>query len=107
MEEAVIEALPFVDDRFRNSEKVNGTFLSILSDGNGVDDLLRKMHELGLLSRYIPEFSGVEGKVHYDLYHVHPVDIHSIIAVGELRKLREGHYQTTGPEAPTKRRSSR
>ncbi|MGZ3538039.1 MAG: [protein-PII] uridylyltransferase [Thermodesulfobacteriota bacterium] len=97
MEEAVIEALPFVDDRFRNSEKVNGTFLSILSDGNGVDDLLRKMHELGLLSRYIPEFSGVEGKVHYDLYHVHPVDIHSIIAVGELRKLREGHYQRDYP----------
>jgi [protein-PII] uridylyltransferase len=97
MEEAVIEALPFVDDCFRTSQKVNRTFLSILSDGRRVDDLLRKMHELGLLSRYIPEFSGVEGKVHYDLYHVHPVDIHSILAVGELRRLREGHYQRDYP----------
>jgi len=97
MEEAVIEALPFVDDCFRNSQKVNRTFLSILSDGQSVDDLLRKMHELGLLSRYIPEFSAVEGKVHYDLYHVHPVDIHSILAVRELRKLREGHYQRDYP----------
>jgi [protein-PII] uridylyltransferase len=97
MEEAVIEALPFVDDCFRNSEKVNQTFLSILRNGQRVDDLLGKMHELGLLSRYIPEFSEVQGKVHYDLYHVHPVDIHCILAVGELRKLREGHYQRDYP----------
>jgi [protein-PII] uridylyltransferase len=55
------------------------------------------MHELGLLSRYIPEFSEIEGKVHYDLYHVHPVDIHSILAVEELGKLRGGLYQQEYP----------
>jgi [protein-PII] uridylyltransferase len=92
-EEAVIEALPFVDDLFRNSEKVNRTFLSILKKGKGVETILKKMHELGFLSRYIPEFSEIEGKVHYDLYHVHPVDIHSIQAVEELRKLKDGHYE--------------
>ncbi len=97
MEEAIIETLPFVDDRFRNSEMVNQTFLSILRNGQRVDDLLSKMHELGFLSRYVPEFSEVEGRVHYDLYHVHPVDIHSILAVGKLRKLREGSYQTEYP----------
>ncbi len=97
MEEAVIEALPFVDDCFRDSEEVNQTFLSILRNGQRVDHLLRKMHELGFLSRYIPEFSAVEGRVHYDLYHVHPVDIHSILAVEELRKLREGYYQKDYP----------
>ncbi len=96
-EEAIIEALPFVDDCFRDSKEVNRTFLSILKNGQGVDDLLRKMHELGFLSRFIPEFSEVEGKVHYDLYHVHPVDIHSILAVGELRKLRDGLYQKDYP----------
>jgi [protein-PII] uridylyltransferase len=93
MEEAVIEALPFVDDFFRNSAKVNRTFLSILKNGKGVEMILKKMHELGFLSRYIPEFSTVEGKVHYDLYHVHPVDTHSILAVEELVRLNEGLYQ--------------
>jgi [protein-PII] uridylyltransferase len=93
MEEAVIEALPFVDDRFRTSVEVNQTFFSILRKGDDVDTILKKMHELGLLSRYVPEFSGIEGKVHYDLYHVHPVDIHSILAVEELGKLRVGLYQ--------------
>jgi [protein-PII] uridylyltransferase len=97
IEEAAIEALPFIDDRFRNSEMVNQTFYSILRKGKGAGNLLRKMHELGFLSRYIPEFSDVEGKVHYDLYHVHPVDIHSILAVEELEKLRDGRYQKDYP----------
>ncbi len=97
MEEAVMEALPFVDDRFRNSEKANQIFLSMLSEGKEIESLLGKMHGLGFLSQYIPEFCRVEGKVHYDLYHVHPVDIHSILAVGELRKLRDGGYQKEYP----------
>jgi len=96
-EEAVMEALPFIDDFFRNSEKVNQTFLPILRKGEGVAPLLRKMHELGFLSQFIPEFSEIEGKVHYDLYHVHPVDIHSILAVKELAKLRKGNYQKEYP----------
>jgi [protein-PII] uridylyltransferase len=97
IEEAVMEALPFIDDPFRNSDKVNHRFLSILRKGKDIEILLGKMHELGLLSQYIPEFSEVEGKVHYDLYHVHPVDIHSILAVEELGKLKEGDYQKEYP----------
>jgi [protein-PII] uridylyltransferase len=96
-EEAVLEALPFIDDRFRHSEKVNQVFLSILGKGEWAETVLSKMHELGFLSRYIPEFSEIEGRVHYDLYHVHPVDIHSILAVGELGKLRGGYYQNDYP----------
>jgi len=92
-EEAVMEALPFMDDRLRSSEKVNQTFHSILRTGEGVAAILKKMHNLGFLSRYIPEFSEIEGKVHYDLYHVHPIDIHSLLAVEELEKLRMGVYQ--------------
>jgi [protein-PII] uridylyltransferase len=96
-EETVMESLPFIDDRFRTSREVNEIFLSILKKGDQAADLLRKMHELGFLSRYIPEFSEVEGKVHYDLYHVHPVDSHSILAVEELEKLRKGLYEKEYP----------
>jgi [protein-PII] uridylyltransferase len=96
-EEAVLESLPLMDDHFRHSGEVNRTFLSILRKGERVETILSKMHELGFLSRYIPEFSEIEGSVHYDLYHVHPVDIHSILAVGELGKLREGSYQADCP----------
>ena len=96
-EEAVLEALPFFDDRFRASESVNQTFLTLLREEEFVTSLLRKMHELGFLSHYIPEFSEIEGRVHYDLYHVHPVDVHSLLAVEELLKLKAGAYQKEYP----------
>ena len=97
VEEAVMEALPFVDDLFRNSKKVNETFFSILKKGKGLATLLRKMHELGLLFRFLPEFSEIAGRIHYDLYHVHPVDVHSILAVEELEKLKKGSYENEAP----------
>ncbi|HSB07743.1 MAG TPA: [protein-PII] uridylyltransferase [Thermodesulfobacteriota bacterium] len=96
-EEAVLESLPFIDDRFRTSESVNQLFLSILKKGERVESILKMMHELGFLSRYIPEFAEIEGRVHYDLYHVHPVDIHSILTVEELIKLKSGTYQKELP----------
>jgi [protein-PII] uridylyltransferase len=96
-EEAVLEALPFIDDRFRTSESVNQTFLDILRKEEFVDSLLKKMHELGFLSHYIPEFAEVEGRVHYDLYHVHPVDIHSMLTVEELIRLKASLYQKDLP----------
>ncbi len=96
-EEAVIEALPFVDHSFRTSKSVHQTFLSLFKKRKGIGTTLKKMHELGFLSRYLPEFSLIEGKVHFDLYHVHPVDIHSILAVEELEKLNEGDYQNDHP----------
>jgi [protein-PII] uridylyltransferase len=55
------------------------------------------MHELGLLSRYVPEFSEIAGRIHYDLYHVHPVDVHSLLAVEELEKLKNGSYENEAP----------
>jgi [protein-PII] uridylyltransferase len=97
VEEAVMEALPFVDDLFRNSKEVNQTFFSILKEEKGVATLFKKMHELGLLIRYIPEFSEIAGRIHYDLYHVHPVDVHSLLAVEELEKLRNGSYENEAP----------
>ncbi|MBM4338502.1 MAG: [protein-PII] uridylyltransferase [Deltaproteobacteria bacterium] len=96
-EETVIEMLPFINESFYRSETVNRSFLSLLQRGEGVDLILKKMHALGFLSRYIPEFSSIEGKVHYDLYHVHPTDIHSLFAVEELVKLRTGRYEKEYP----------
>jgi len=55
------------------------------------------MHELGFLPRVLPEFSDIEGRVHYDLYHVHPVDVHSILACEELEKLIRGDYRKNLP----------
>jgi [protein-PII] uridylyltransferase len=97
VEETMIEVLPLIDERFYHSEKVNRSFLALLKKWEGADLILKKMHTLGFLSRYIPEFSSVEGRVHYDLYHVHPTDIHSLLTVKELVRLRTGRYENEYP----------
>ncbi len=96
-EEMVIEMLPFIDESFYHSETVNRAFLTLFKRGVGADLVLKKMHALGFLSRYIPEFSSIEGKVHYDLYHVHPTDLHSLLTVEELVKLKVKSYEKEYP----------
>lgn len=96
-EDAILESLPWIDERFQASQEVNRTFLSILNQGERIDEILVRMHQLGLLSRLIPEFGEIEGRVHYDLYHVHPVDTHSLLTVGELVKLKDGTYEKEFP----------
>jgi [protein-PII] uridylyltransferase len=52
--------------------------------------VLAELHDVGLLTAMIPEFSPVVGRVHHDLYHVYTVDVHSVAAVDRLRALVRG-----------------
>jgi [protein-PII] uridylyltransferase len=52
--------------------------------------ILTELHDVGLLVAMIPEFATVVGRVHHDLYHVYPVDVHSIATVDRLRALCRG-----------------
>jgi [protein-PII] uridylyltransferase len=52
--------------------------------------VLADLHDVGLLTAMIPEFSPVVGRVHHDLYHVYTVDVHSVAAVDRLRALVRG-----------------
>jgi [protein-PII] uridylyltransferase len=52
--------------------------------------ILTELHDVGLLVAMIPEFIPVVGRVHHDLYHVYPVDVHSIATVDRLRALCRG-----------------
>ena len=52
--------------------------------------VLAELHDVGLLTAMIPEFSPVVGRVHHDTYHVYTVDVHSVAAVDRLRALARG-----------------
>lgn len=52
--------------------------------------ILGELHDVGLLTAMVPEFSPVVGRVHHDVYHVYTVDVHSIAAVDRLRALVRG-----------------
>ncbi len=95
--EVVREHLGLVDDRFRRDPEAVERFLRILRHPRRVTTTLMAMHEVGLLDRFIPEFGRIHGRAQRDLYHIYPVDVHSLFAVQELRRLARGEYEEEHP----------
>ncbi len=77
----------FISGGIRPSKKSVAAFLAILK-GNRVYDTLRRMHEMGILDRFIPEFGRLRHLVIYEIYHRYTVDEHSLIAVKNLETLK-------------------
>ncbi|WP_429884386.1 [protein-PII] uridylyltransferase [Geoalkalibacter halelectricus] len=89
--------LRLINDKVRRSRMMNEMFFEILRAPRDVGTILRAMHHLQFLNRYIPEFGRIFCKVQHDLYHTYTVDTHSIFAVEEILKLRAGAYRDKHP----------
>jgi len=81
--------LGLVDERLRSSRQMAGAFMEVLQGGNRTLEVLEAMLDTGLLTAYIPEFSGVRFLPQHDVYHIYTVDRHLIQTVTELHKLEE------------------
>lgn len=75
-----------IDDDFRNDIRCRSLFMEIMRQPQGLTHALRRMHHYGILSRYIPAFSAITGRMQYDLYHVYTVDTHTLMVVRNLRR---------------------
>jgi [protein-PII] uridylyltransferase len=86
--------LPNFRQAVRESPDAHQAFLSLCTTVRETrlrqDSPLGDMHDVGLLTTFIPEFNPVVGRVHHDTYHVLTVDAHSIAAVDSLRRLARG-----------------
>jgi len=69
-----------IDDEFRTSPDVAECFLDILR-GKEVGYVLRQMHALEILDKYIPEFGLIKDCVRHEEYHQYPVDEHTLVAI--------------------------
>ncbi|MBI5015151.1 MAG: [protein-PII] uridylyltransferase [Deltaproteobacteria bacterium] len=96
--EIVRENLDLVDDRFRRDPRAVDSFFRILRNPRRVATTLMRMHDVHLLDRFVPEFGRIFCRVQRDLYHVYPVDVHSLFAVQELRRLARGDGAEEFPE---------
>jgi [protein-PII] uridylyltransferase len=84
---ALIRAnLRAIDDGFRADRQHSRLFITILKQPHAAR-ALRAMHEVGVLSVYLPEFEQITGLVHHDLYHKYTVDEHTLRAVDYLDAL--------------------
>jgi [protein-PII] uridylyltransferase len=87
----------------RESGEAAGLFVELVSTAQETrlrqGSVLADLHDVGLLTAMIPEFSPVVGRVHHDLYHVYTVDVHSVAAVDRLRALVRGDIANEYPLA--------
>lgn len=82
--QAVSNNLFLVDNKFRSSKKNARIFVETLVDSKNPMPVLETMLETGLLTTYLPEFSGIESLAQHDLYHIYTVDRHQLQTVAEL-----------------------
>jgi [protein-PII] uridylyltransferase len=93
----IIQGLSAADENFAERADVNRLLRELFGELSGLGRVLQLMHECRVLDKVIPEFGEVLYRPQHDVYHIYTVDTHSIFAVGELSKLKEGVYDQEFP----------
>lgn len=93
LREAIKLSLNAVDRNFRATGEAADAFLKLLRRRGRVGYVLRLMHEVGFLGRYLPEFERITMLIQHDLYHHYTVDEHTLKAIEALDQLHEGRDQ--------------
>jgi [protein-PII] uridylyltransferase len=83
LEEQVQQSLPLMAN-IAHSPDAGVAFRAILSEYGAVYPALQRMHELGVLGRFIPEFDALTCLVQHEFYHRYTADIHTLNAIREL-----------------------
>lgn len=87
LREAMRQSLGNIDRKFRSSQFATRAFLKLLGRRGRGGFVLRLMHEVGFLARFLPEFGRVSQLIQHDHYHHYTVDEHTIKAVEALDEL--------------------
>jgi [protein-PII] uridylyltransferase len=87
LRDAIRQSLPAWHRNFRRSPEASRAFMKLLGRRGRGGYVLRLMHEIGFLSRFLPEFGRISLLIQHDLYHHYTVDEHTLKAVEALDEL--------------------
>ena len=79
--------LNLVDDAMRNDKIARRIFLDLLLKHGNPERALRRMNELGILARFIPEFEPIVAMMQFNMYHHYTVDEHTIQCLTNLAQI--------------------
>jgi [protein-PII] uridylyltransferase len=87
LEDLVKRRLNLVDRTFRYDKENRTVFLSILSRKGQVGRILRHMHNLGFLGKYMPEFEPLTCLVQHEFFHRYTADEHTLLCIDKIDAL--------------------
>ncbi len=91
--------LRHADESLRQNAQANRLFLDILTSPRAPEIVLRRMHEAGLLGRFIPDFARIQAMMQFSMYHHYTVDEHTLYCLGFLTQAERGGAENDYPLA--------
>lgn len=88
-----------IDENYRSNPENINLFMRLLKVPFKLSLQLQRMNRYGILGLYLPEFGRIVGQTQHDLFHIYPVDVHTLQVIRNLRRFARPEIAKSFPVA--------